>query len=79
VTLGTDRDALGQPRLKLDWRLTEQDMRSAMRTQEIVAGALTQIGLGRWYQELREPLPPSNLEGGYGHHPDAYGPQTGSR
>jgi choline dehydrogenase-like flavoprotein len=67
VSLGAERDLFGQNRVRLAWRITEQDMRSAIRTQEIIAGALERIGLGRWFQEMREAVPPGNTEGGYHH------------
>jgi choline dehydrogenase-like flavoprotein len=67
VTLGSERDAFGQNRVQLNWRISAEDMRSAIRTQEIIGGALEKAGLGRFYQQLREPTPPPNTEGGYHH------------
>lgn len=67
VTLGSDRDRLGQRRVQLNWKMTTQDIESAIRTQQIIAGALERIGLGRFFQELRETVPPGNTEGGYHH------------
>jgi choline dehydrogenase-like flavoprotein len=71
VTLGSERDALGMPRIQLDWRLTEQDKRSLRRTHAILATEFGRTGVGRiqlleWLQD------PSNrwsdeLRGGFHH------------
>jgi len=47
VTLGDERDALGVPRLKMDWRLSDFDRHSADRTLRLLAQELGRIGLGR--------------------------------
>ena len=47
VTLGEERDALGVPRLKMDWRLSDFDRHSADRTLRLLAQELGRIGLGR--------------------------------
>ena len=47
VTLGRERDALGLPRVRVDWRLGELEKRTIRRTQEIVGAELTRIGAGR--------------------------------
>ncbi len=47
VTLSNERDALGRRRVNLTWRLSEVDRRSIKRTQELIARALGQAGLGR--------------------------------
>ncbi len=47
VTLGEERDALGIPRLKMNWRLTDFDRHSVDRTLRIVAEEFGRIGLGR--------------------------------
>ena len=67
VLLGQERDRFGQNRVQLNWRITKQDVRSAIRTQEIIGGALERAGLGRFFQKLREETPPQNTEGGYHH------------
>ncbi len=67
VLLGPDRDLFGQPRVQLDWRITKQDIRSAIRTHEIVGETFQRAGLGRFFQQLREETPPTNTEGGYHH------------
>lgn len=47
VTLDSSRDALGQRRLKLEWRLSETDRRTAMRALDIAAHEFSRAGLGR--------------------------------
>ena len=72
VTLGTERDSLGQTRVRLDWRLSPIDILSVVRTQTIVDSELRRAGLGRLYTELRDETPPSGevpwgVHGGYHH------------
>jgi choline dehydrogenase-like flavoprotein len=52
VTLGPGQDALGQPRVQLDWRLSAVDRRSIYRTVELVGIALARAGLGRVQMKL---------------------------
>lgn len=47
VTLAAERDAFGQPRAQLAWRLTALDKRSIRRSAEIMGDALGSAGLGR--------------------------------
>jgi choline dehydrogenase-like flavoprotein len=47
VTLINDRDALGMPRIQLDWRLTAEDERSMALLVRRVADELTRLGHGR--------------------------------
>lgn len=67
ITLGDQRDRLGQRRATLNWKITAQDIRSVNRTQEIIAAALERAGLGRFYQEKHDDNPPADTEGGYHH------------
>jgi choline dehydrogenase-like flavoprotein len=46
ITLSARRDALGLPRVDLDWRLSEIDRRSALRFLEIARGVIHDSGLG---------------------------------
>jgi choline dehydrogenase-like flavoprotein len=41
------RDALGQPQLRLDWRLTELDKRSIRVAEQLLASELEKTGAGR--------------------------------
>jgi choline dehydrogenase-like flavoprotein len=47
VRLAKESDALGMPRAELDWRLTEQDVRTVTRGLKIVGSELGRLGLGR--------------------------------
>jgi len=47
VTLTHELDVLGQRKLQLDWRMTELDIRSLARGQEILGAELARNGLGR--------------------------------
>jgi len=45
VTLGHERDALGLPKVRLDWRLNEFDRRTMRRTTEILVEDLRRAGV----------------------------------
>jgi len=47
VLLTTERDALGMPRIAVDWRLTELDYHSLRKGVELLGAAFTAAGLGR--------------------------------
>ena len=44
VTLGQGRDALGMPRVRVDWRVGELEKRTMRRTQEILAEEMAHAG-----------------------------------
>jgi choline dehydrogenase-like flavoprotein len=68
VTLGTDRDELGMPRARLDWRLTNLDRMSVRRTLEILGAEVGRAGLGRLRVTLDATGPwPEDLAGGWHH------------
>ena len=69
VSLGEERDALGQPRCRLDWRLTPADYRSVRRTMEIFGAELGRLGAGRLRLLLDrdERVWPEDLHGGFHH------------
>lgn len=67
VLLGEERDIFGQNCVQLDWQVTELDIWSIRRTQEIIGEALAQAGLGRLVIKLKDNKPPRNLHGGYHH------------
>jgi choline dehydrogenase-like flavoprotein len=46
VMLSRERDALGMPRVRLDWRLSELERRTAREYINIVAGEFERLGLG---------------------------------
>ena len=57
VTLGPDRDALGMPRLQLNWQLSADDERSMALLAQRVAGEITRLDYGRvrLYAALQDP------------------------
>ncbi len=69
VTLTNERDALGVPRVKLDWRLGELEKRTIRRTQEILGQELAAIGAGEVLVNApREGEPwPDTLDGCWHH------------
>ncbi len=67
VTLGEELDALGQRRAELDWRLSPLDMRTILRSQQIIDEELRSAGLGRLHIEEMDQAPPPNLTGGWHH------------
>ena len=67
VTLSDELDALGQRRVRLDWRLTAADIRSLIRAQQILDEELRRAGLGRLEIELKDEAPPPDLMGGWHH------------
>lgn len=69
VTLGPDRDELGMPRSRLDWRLTRLDHDSVRRTLEILGAEMGRAGVGRLKVMLDEDVTawPSDLAGGWHH------------
>jgi choline dehydrogenase-like flavoprotein len=81
VTLSREHDALGVPRARLDWRLTELDRRSFQAFYEALGREIGRAGVGRlrmepWAMQAADaPWPPS-LGGGWHHmgttrmHPD---------
>jgi len=69
VRLIEERDALGMPRIQLEWRLSDIDQRSLRRSFEILARELGRAGLGRLQLLLSEFAPdwPEDLGGGRHH------------
>jgi choline dehydrogenase-like flavoprotein len=54
VSLSTERDALGLNRIRLDWRLTEQDRRSLVEHAHSLALELGAQGIGRMGMKLAD-------------------------
>ncbi|MGI8739291.1 MAG: GMC oxidoreductase [Gammaproteobacteria bacterium] len=61
------RDAMGQPRAALDWRVTENDVRAITRSLELIGRQIESAGLGRFHTPLHPTLPSDRLKGGYHH------------
>jgi choline dehydrogenase-like flavoprotein len=71
VRLGDERDALGMPRIVLDWQLSAQDKRSLLAGHQAVAEELGRTGLGRlqiaeWLTADDDSWSPT-VEGGHHH------------
>ena len=47
ITLASDRDALGMPKVNVDWRVSARDRESFWRVHEIIAREIGRAGLGR--------------------------------
>lgn len=47
VTLGSERDALGMPRLRIDFRVTDQDVDAIVRAHELIGRELESQGCGK--------------------------------
>ena len=47
LTLSAERDALGMPRLKVDWRITDLDIESLEKSYALLAAELERTGAGR--------------------------------
>ena len=54
VTLAGDRDALGLRRIRLDWRLTEQDRRSLVAHVRSLGREFAAAGIGRMLVRLED-------------------------
>ncbi len=67
VTLGADIDRLGMRRVRLDWRLSDFDIESAIRSQEIIDRELQRADLGRLYIDMNDETPPERITGGWHH------------
>lgn len=75
VTLAGEKDATGVPRAKLDWRLSEIDVRSVASLVEALGRELKRLGLGKvepahWLSSgawKTDPLISSHPIGGYHH------------
>jgi choline dehydrogenase-like flavoprotein len=61
------RDALGQRRACLDWRVSQQDVAMIARTLRLIGGHLEACGLGRFHALGHDGLPPAQLSGGRHH------------
>ncbi len=71
ISLSEEKDALGVPRTRLDWQLTELDKYSIRSFYETVGAEAGRLGIGR--VQLRDwlltddPMWPSHLAGGWHH------------
>jgi choline dehydrogenase-like flavoprotein len=61
VTLTEDRDILGLRRVKVNWRLSELERRTAFKFTTYIAAEFARLGIGRcqiepWLQDARIPM-----------------------
>jgi choline dehydrogenase-like flavoprotein len=69
VSLTDHRDALGMRQIQLDWRFTDLEKRSVIRTLELLGAELGRYGLGRLRVEIDDDPQswPDDLAGGWHH------------
>ncbi|MBC2709796.1 MAG: GMC family oxidoreductase [Desulfosarcina sp.] len=67
VFLGTEKDALGQFRINLNWQLTPLDTYTITRAQEILDEELRKAGLGHLLIETKKDIVPKGIHGGWHH------------
>jgi choline dehydrogenase-like flavoprotein len=68
VTLADEKDALGLRKIRLDWRLTEQDRRSLLQHMHSLALELGALGLGRMQLDIEDNgIWPTIVNGGSHH------------
>jgi len=67
VTLADDQDALGLPRVRLDWRLGRSDMDNMVRAQEIFDRELRSAGVGRLLIDHDQAMLHRRVKGGWHH------------
>ena len=68
VTLSNERDRLGMPRLRLDWRTTELDFDSLKSAYALLAAELARTGVGRLTYDPDRLVERARAEGAYGGH-----------
>jgi len=68
VTLGAQRDALGMPRLHVDWRYTAGDIETVSRAVALLATDFARQGLGRFDYRPEEVEAEATRYGAYGGH-----------
>lgn len=68
VTLSDERDALGMPRLCVDWRHTARDMESISRSLTLLAQDIAASGVGRFDVDLDRVTAEMTRYGAYGGH-----------
>ena len=67
VMLSEEKDALGQRRVNIDWRLTATDIWTIRRAQQLIDEELRHAGLGRLHIEMQDESVPPDITGGWHH------------
>lgn len=52
ITLGGEKDALGEPRAQIDWRLSELDKRTFAQMPDLLAGEFGRLRIGRVHKAV---------------------------
>ena len=68
VTLGHEQDALGQPRLRIDWRYTRQDVETVQRALALFAREIERSRVGRFQYNPQTVETEMTRYGAYGGH-----------
>lgn len=68
VTLSDDCDALGQPRLHIDWRYTRKDVETVQRALALFAEEIARSGIGRFSYDPDSVEAEMTRYGAYGGH-----------
>lgn len=68
VMLGPGRDALGQPRLRIDWRYTRRDVETVQRALSVFAREIERSGIGRFDYNPQTVEQEMTRYGAYGGH-----------
>ena len=66
--LGDDRDALGQPRLRIDWRYLRRDVETVQRALSLFAQEIERSGVGRFQYNPQAVEMEMTRYGAYGGH-----------
>ena len=67
VLLGEDKDELGMRRIKLNWQLTDMDIWSIRRAQELLHQECVHAKFGVVEIEMENNRVPAGIHGGYHH------------
>lgn len=67
VVLSEEKDALGRNRIRLNWQIDPLDVRTIVRSQQIISEELQKAGLGRLAITLKESSVLPGIEGGWHH------------
>jgi choline dehydrogenase-like flavoprotein len=67
VLLSDEKDVFGRNRIQLNWQVDPLDIRTILRSQQIISEELQRAGLGRLEITLKDESPPPGLQGGWHH------------
>lgn len=67
IRLSREKDLLGRNRIQLDWRLSDIDIRSIIRSQQIIDAQLRKAGLGRLQITMQNDSDTQGVQGGWHH------------